>query len=57
MRPTFVIAGLDAAIIVLMNEGPILAEWYGDMEVDGAVSTSKPKPNWQPGWRAQHDRS
>jgi hypothetical protein len=32
------------------------AEWYADMEVDGAVSTRKPKPYWQPGWRAQHDR-
>jgi hypothetical protein len=31
-------------------------EWYADMEVDGAVSTSKPKPYWQDGWRAQHDR-
>ena len=31
-------------------------EWYGDMEADGKVTTSKPKPYWQPGWRAQHDR-
>jgi hypothetical protein len=31
-------------------------EWYADMEADGGVSTSKPKPYWQPGWRAQHDR-
>jgi hypothetical protein len=26
------------------------------MEADGGVTTSKPKPYWQPGWRAQHDR-
>jgi hypothetical protein len=32
------------------------AEWYADMEVDGTVGTGKPKPYWQPGWRAQHDR-
>src|SRR6266568_904567 len=31
-------------------------EWYADMEMDGGVTTSKPKPYWQPGWRAQHDR-
>jgi hypothetical protein len=31
-------------------------EWYADMEVDGTVSTSKPKPYWQAGWRAHHDR-
>ena len=31
-------------------------EWYADMEADGGVTTSKPKPYWQPGWRAQHDR-
>jgi hypothetical protein len=31
-------------------------EWYADMEADGGVTTAKPKPYWQPGWRAQHDR-
>ena len=31
-------------------------EWYADMEADGGVTTVKPKPYWQPGWRAQHDR-
>jgi hypothetical protein len=31
-------------------------EWYADMEANGRVTTSKPKPYWQPGWRAQHDR-
>lgn len=31
-------------------------EWYGDLEGDGRLTTAKPKPYWQPGWRAQHDR-
>jgi hypothetical protein len=31
-------------------------EWYADMEVDGRLGTGKPKPYWQAGWRAQHDR-
>jgi len=31
-------------------------EWYGDKEADGRLTTAKPKPYWQPGWRAQHDR-
>jgi hypothetical protein len=31
-------------------------EWYADMEVSGGLTTDKPKPYWQPDWRAQHDR-
>jgi hypothetical protein len=31
-------------------------EWYGDLEGDGRLTTNKPKPYWQSGWRAQHDR-
>ncbi len=31
-------------------------EWYGDLESKGGLSTEKPKPYWQAGWRAQHDR-
>jgi hypothetical protein len=32
------------------------AEWYADLEADGRLTTTRPKPYWQPGWRAQHDR-
>jgi hypothetical protein len=31
-------------------------EWYADIEAKGGLTTDKPKPYWQPGWRAQHDR-
>jgi hypothetical protein len=32
-------------------------EWYPDLlEPGGKLGVSKPKPYWQPGWRAQHDR-
>jgi hypothetical protein len=33
-------------------------EWYPDVldEEEGRLVTSRPKPYWQPGWRAQHDR-
>src|SRR5258708_38083411 len=30
-------------------------EWYGDLEAKGGLTTDKPKPHWQAGWRAQHD--
>jgi hypothetical protein len=33
------------------------AEWYPDiLAEDGALTTSIPKPGWQAGWLAQHDR-
>jgi phosphodiesterase/alkaline phosphatase D-like protein len=33
------------------------AEWYPDLlEPSGRLGTTKPKPYWQQGWRAQHDR-
>ncbi|MGH6770131.1 MAG: hypothetical protein ACRECO_14035 [Xanthobacteraceae bacterium] len=31
-------------------------EWYPDRFIDGKASLAKPKPYWQPGWLAQHDR-
>jgi|RhiMetdeSRZDD1v2_1073273.scaffolds.fasta_scaffold16314_6 hypothetical protein len=32
-------------------------EWYPDLlAADGKLSTAKPKPYWQSGWLAQHDR-
>lgn len=31
-------------------------EWYPDRIVDGRASVASPKPYWQPGWLAQHDR-
>ena len=31
-------------------------EWYPDFLVDGRLTTQKPKPYWQTGWEAQHDR-
>ena len=32
-------------------------EWYPDiLGSDGKLTTSKPKPYWQPGWLKQHDR-
>ena len=31
-------------------------EWYADLEENARLTTAKPKPYWQPGWRAQHDR-
>ncbi|MSV35194.1 MAG: hypothetical protein EXQ47_06285 [Bryobacterales bacterium] len=32
-------------------------EWYPDMLDDrGKLGVAKPKPYWQPGWAAQHDR-
>lgn len=33
------------------------AEWYPDvLGPDGRLTTERPKPHWQPGWLAQHDR-
>jgi hypothetical protein len=32
-------------------------EWYPDvLGANGKLTTGKPKPYWQPGWLAQHDR-
>jgi hypothetical protein len=31
-------------------------EWYSDLGSKGGLTTDKPKPYWQAGWRAQHDR-
>ena len=31
-------------------------EWYADMERDRKPTVAVPKPYWQSGWRAQHDR-
>jgi hypothetical protein len=32
-------------------------EWYPDLlDADGTLTTAKPKPYWQSGWMAQHDR-
>jgi len=31
-------------------------EWYPDRVVNGRTSVATPKPYWQPGWLAQHDR-
>ena len=31
-------------------------DWYPDNFVDKKVSIAAPKPYWQPGWLAQHDR-
>ena len=32
-------------------------EWYPDvLDDNGTLTTLKPKPYWQPGWMAQHDR-
>ena len=31
-------------------------EWYADMERDRKPTLDVPKPYWQSGWRAQHDR-
>ncbi len=31
-------------------------EWYPDVYVAGKATVAKPKPYWQPGWLAQHDR-
>jgi hypothetical protein len=31
-------------------------EWYPDLFIDGKASVAKPKPFWQSGWLAQHDR-
>lgn len=32
-------------------------EWYPDLlDNSGRLGISRPKPYWQPGWRAQHDR-
>jgi hypothetical protein len=32
-------------------------EWYADMDAGNQqLTTNIPKPYWQPGWRAQHDR-
>lgn len=31
-------------------------EWYADLERQAQLTTAQPKPYWQQGWRAQHDR-
>jgi hypothetical protein len=31
-------------------------EWYADLEAGAKLTTERPKPYWQSGWRAQHDR-
>ena len=31
-------------------------EWYPDRVEDGKPTVASPKPYWQPGWLAQHDR-
>jgi hypothetical protein len=55
-------AGSDAAHVVNIPSTPIgwtagkWGEWYVDMQVGGHATTTVPKPYWQSGWRAQHDR-
>jgi phosphodiesterase/alkaline phosphatase D-like protein len=55
-------AASDVAHVVNMPSTPPgwsagkWGEWYGDLESKGGLTTDKPKPYWQSGWRAQHDR-
>jgi hypothetical protein len=52
----------DSAHVINMPSVPMgwgagkWGEWYGDVEMNGGLSVARPKPFWQPGWRAQHDR-
>lgn len=52
----------DVAHVVNLPSTPIgwtagkWGEWYADMERDRKPTTAIPKPYWQSGWRAQHDR-
>jgi hypothetical protein len=32
------------------------AEWYPDVVIERQLTTAQPKPFWQAGWLAQHDR-
>jgi hypothetical protein len=55
-------AATDVAHVINMPSTPPgwsagkWGEWYGDLEAKGGLTTDKPKPYWQAGWRAQHDR-
>ena len=55
-------ADSDAAQVIHFPSNPPgwtagkYAEWYPDVLVDGALSTAWPKPGWQSGFLAQHDR-
>jgi hypothetical protein len=55
-------AGPEVAHVINMPSTPPgwsagkWGEWYGDLEAKGGLSSEKPKPYWQSGWRAQHDR-
>jgi len=53
----------DAAHVVHLPSNPPgwtagkYAEWYRDvLDDDGRLTVDTPKPGWQPGWLAQHDR-
>jgi len=53
----------DAAHVVNIPSNPPgwsagkWGEWYPDLlEDSGKLGISRPKPYWQPGWHAQHDR-
>jgi hypothetical protein len=53
----------DAAHVVHLPSNPPgwtagkYAEWYRDvLGDDGRLTVDEPKPGWQPGWLAQHDR-
>ena len=53
----------DAAHVVHLPSNPPgwtagkYAEWYPDvLGDDGRLTVDEPKPGWQPGWLAQHDR-
>jgi phosphodiesterase/alkaline phosphatase D-like protein len=52
----------DAAHVVNVPSVPVgwsagkWGEWYQDVEKDKRLIVDVPKPYWQKGWRAQHDR-
>ena len=52
----------DAAHVVNVPSVPVgwsagkWGEWYQDVEKDNRLIVDVPKPYWQKGWRAQHDR-
>jgi len=56
------VRGSDATHVVTMPSNPFgwtagkWGEWYPDVLVDGRLRTDQPKPFWQTGWLAQHDR-
>jgi phosphodiesterase/alkaline phosphatase D-like protein len=57
------IASRDVTHVVNMPSNPPgwsagkWAEWYPDvLDGQGRLVTDRPKPYWQPGWLAQHDR-